>query len=227
MIETGERARALSPPEGRPMSGQTAPTKSPKTASAKKAAGKSGKGGGKKAAAKASAEPKAAMAEPRPAPAGPQGARDLPPAFATPGFDMPALTAEQRAQVEKLSMNLARAALTAQGAIAEMALRQADRPAALSPDPFHVAPALTEVMGRLATQPDRLMRAQADLFSRYLELWQSTARRMGGETPDPVATPARGDKRFADPDWAENPVFDVIKQSYLLTANWMNGLVPL
>jgi polyhydroxyalkanoate synthase len=48
---------------------------------------------------------------------------------------------------------------------------------------------------------------------------------MSGETPDPVASPARGDKRFADPDWAENPVFDVIKQSYLLTANWMNNLV--
>jgi polyhydroxyalkanoate synthase len=136
-----------------------------------------------------------------------------------------ALTAEQRSQIEKLSMNLARAALTAQGAIAEMALRQADRPAALSPDPFHVAPALTEVMGRLAAQPDRLVRAQGDLFARYLDLWQSTARRMGGETPDPVVSPAKGDKRFADPEWAENPVFDVIKQSYLLTANWMNSLV--
>ena len=47
--------------------------------------------------------------------------------------DMAALTAEQRMAIEKLSTNLARAALTAQGAIAEMALRQADRPAALSP----------------------------------------------------------------------------------------------
>ena len=135
------------------------------------------------------------------------------------------MNGDQRAQLEKLSMNLARAALTAQGAFAEMALRQAEHPAALSPDPFHVAPALTEVMGRLAAQPDRLMRAQADLFARYLDLWQNTARRAGGESPAPVAEPARGDKRFADPDWSENPVFDVIKQSYLLTANWMNGLV--
>ncbi|ACG78057.1 poly-beta-hydroxybutyrate polymerase [Phenylobacterium zucineum HLK1] len=113
----------------------------------------------------------------------------------------------------------------AQGAIAEMALRQADRPSGLSPDPFHVAPALTEVMGRLAAQPDRLMRAQADLFARYLELWQSAARRMAGETVEPVAQPAKGDKRFADPDWTENPVFDIIKQSYLLTSGWLNGLV--
>ena len=147
------------------------------------------------------------------------------PDAATPAFDPLQFTEEQRAQVEKLSANLARAALTAQGAIAELALRQADRPAALSADPFHVTPALTQVMGRLAAQPDRLMRAQADLFARYLELWQSAARRMAGDPAEPVVEPAKGDKRFTDPDWSENPVFDVIKQSYLLTSNWLNGLV--
>jgi polyhydroxyalkanoate synthase len=135
------------------------------------------------------------------------------------------LSAEQRDMMEKLSTNLARAALTAQGAIAEAALRQAERPAGLQPDPFHVAPALTDVMGRLIAQPDRLVRAQADLFQRYLELWQTAARRAGGEVVEPVVQPERGDKRFNDPDWAENPVFDVIKQSYLLTSNWLNGLV--
>jgi len=135
------------------------------------------------------------------------------------------LSTEQRELIENLSANLARAALTAQGAIAEAALRQAERPAGLQPDPFHVAPALTDVMGRLIAQPDRLVRAQADLFQRYLELWQSAARRAGGEAVEPVVQPAKGDKRFNDPDWAANPVFDVIKQSYLLTSNWLNALV--
>ncbi|MCA3757349.1 MAG: class I poly(R)-hydroxyalkanoic acid synthase, partial [Phenylobacterium sp.] len=46
-----------------------------------------------------------------------------------------------------------------------------------------------------------------------------------GETGSPVATPTKGDKRFNAPDWTENPVFDVIKQSYLITSDWMNGLV--
>lgn len=158
-------------------------------------------------------------------PLAPPEAPQAPEAGTTAALDPAQLTAEQREQLEKLSMNLARAALAAQGAIAEMALRSADRPAALSPDPFHVAPALTEVIGRLAAQPDRMMRAQADLFSRYLDLWQSAARRMVGEPTAPVVEPAKGDKRFADPDWSENPVFDVIKQSYLLTSNWLNGLV--
>ncbi len=38
------------------------------------------------------------------------------------------LTGPQREALETLSVNLARAALTAQGAIAEAALKQADRP---------------------------------------------------------------------------------------------------
>ena len=135
------------------------------------------------------------------------------------------LTQQQREALEAISVNLARAALTAQGAIAEAALRQADRPAALSPDPFHVAPALTEVMGRLAGQPELMLRAQADLFARYTDLWRQATRRMAGESSEPVASPAKGDKRFNDPEWTNNPVFDVMKQSYLLTAGWLNGLV--
>ena len=171
---------------------------------------------------------KAARPRKRPA-AAPTSAPEAAARPATPPEPTPAeatsFTAEQRAQIETLSMNLARAAMTAQGAIAEMALKNADRPASLTPDPFHVAPALTEVMGRMVAEPDRLLRAQADLFTRYMGLWQAAARRSAGETPEPVAAPAKGDKRFADPDWSDNPVFDVIKQSYLLTAGWLNGLV--
>ncbi len=166
---------------------------------------------------------KAAKPKPQAAAAGPPPAAPQAPAGAEASFG--ALSGAQREALESLSINLARAALTAQGAIAEAALRQADRPAALSPDPFHVAPALTDVMGRLAAQPDRMMRAQADLFSRYMDLWKSTTRRMAGETPQAVVEPGKGDKRFADPDWSDNPVFDVMKQSYLLTSNWLNGLI--
>ena len=136
-----------------------------------------------------------------------------------------AFSDDQRASLEKLSINLARAAVAAQGVIAEAALRQADRPPALSVDPLHVGPALGEVVGRLAGRPDQLLRAQASLFGRYMELWRSTAMRAAGDAHAPVATPAKGDKRFADPEWSDNPVFDAIKQSYLITSDWLNGLI--
>ncbi len=179
----------------------------------------------KKAAPKKPAAPKAARAPEQPAAAEAPKAAPAQPDWASAADPAAFLSSEQREALEKLSANLARAAVTAQGAIAEAALRQADSPAALSTDPFHVAPALTDVMGRLAAQPDRLLRAQADLFSRYLDLWQTTARRMGGEQVEPVVVPSKGDKRFNDPEWGAHPVYDVMKQSYLLTSGWLNELI--
>lgn len=140
----------------------------------------------------------------------------------TSGIDL--LSADQRTALEALSINLAKAAMTAQGAIAEAALRQVGRGAGLNIDPLHVSGAWGEVMTRLATQPEKLMRAQADLYGRYLDLWRSATLSAAGDTTQPVTTPGRGDKRFNDPDWA-NPVFDMVKQSYLITSNWLNELV--
>jgi len=159
--------------------------------------------------------PRAARVSPAPesAPPPPEAAAPAPDAF--PGTD-------PRQMLETLSMNLAKAAMTAQSAIAEAALAQADRPAALSPDPFNVGPAMNSVMTSLASRPDKLFAAQADLFNRYMDLWASTTRRAAGE--DQPAAPSK-DKRFKDPAWSENPAFDVMRQSYLVTSDWMNGLV--
>ena len=148
---------------------------------------------------------------------------DAAPAPATVGLEF--MSHDQRAAIEALSLNLARAAMTAQSAIAEAALRQADRPAALNPDPFHVSAAMSEVIGKLAGQPDRLLRAQADLYGRYMELWRSAAAGSSGEPVSAIAPPGKPDKRFSDPDWSTNPVFDIIKKSYLITSTWLNDLV--
>jgi polyhydroxyalkanoate synthase len=165
-------------------------------------------------------QPSAKAADAGPSPGRPGGARKA------TDYSKLLMSPDIRQSIERLSANLARAALSAQGVMAEAALRQADRPAALTNDPFNAAPAIKEVMGRLAAQPDRLLRAQADLFARYMDLWQSTGRRLAsGAEVTPVVTPAVGDRRFTDSEWDTNPVFDVIKQSYLLSSNWLNDLV--
>lgn len=187
--------------------------------------------------APAAPKPKPA-AKPRPAkvaaskPAAPKAARALEPpngpAPKSPPLPDPTfiLPPEQREAMEALSLNLAKAALTAQGAVTEAMLRQSGQGAAeLNPDPFHVGPALTEVAAKLAAEPDRLIKAQVELFDGYLDLWRNAARRAIGGEAEPVAEPAKGDKRFNDPDWSASPVFDVMKQSYLLTSNWLNKLV--
>lgn len=173
----------------------------------------------------------APLAPPPPGPAAPeapaqaQARAETPAPVGETGYPLNLLDPAHREMLERLSTNLAKAALRAQSALAEAALSQADRPQSLSPDPFHIAPAMTEVMTRLASHPDRLFKAQADLFSRYMDLWQSAARRAAGEAPEPVASPGKGDKRFAHAQWTDNPIYDVVKQSYLLTSDWLNSLV--
>lgn len=132
---------------------------------------------------------------------------------------------EQREAMEQLSLNLTRAAMTTQAALADAALRRADQPPRLNPDPLGVAPDFAAVMGSLAAHPEKLLQAQAALFNGYMDLWRTAAWRALGEPLQPAAEPDKGDKRFRDAAWSESPVFDVLKQSYLLTSGWLNALV--
>jgi polyhydroxyalkanoate synthase len=70
----------------------------------------------------------------------------------------------------------------------------------------------------LFTHPSELIAAQQRAAADWMKLWSAAATRAAGGTPDPVAAPERGDRRFSDPAWSEEPVFDYLKQAYLLTA---------
>ena len=103
--------------------------------------------------------------------------------------------------------------------------RQADGTPGLI-DPLNVAGAFFEMTQRLMSDPARLVQAQLSLWQDYLRLWQSTTQQFfTGARADPVAAPAPGDRRFQDAAWSENALFDYIKQSYLLTARWMQSIV--
>ncbi|MDE1145176.1 MAG: class I poly(R)-hydroxyalkanoic acid synthase [Azospirillaceae bacterium] len=92
-------------------------------------------------------------------------------------------------------------------------------------DPFNLGSAFMEMTARMMADPNRLIEAQIGLWQDYLELWQRTAQRLMGEEAQPVISPAKEDKRFRDKSWDENAVFDFIKQSYLLTAKYVQGAV--
>ena len=89
------------------------------------------------------------------------------------------------------------------------------------PRPFDAAAparAFGEFAAHLWTHPAELVKAQQKAASDWLKLWQSAASRAAGKPVEPVAAPERGDRRFNDPAWSEEPVFDYLKQAYLLTA---------
>jgi len=58
-----------------------------------------------------------------------------------------------------------------------------------------------------------------------LTLWQRTTQRFLGGSAEPMIEPPAGDRRFRDKAWTDNTLFDFIKQSYLLTARWLQGTV--
>ena len=58
-----------------------------------------------------------------------------------------------------------------------------------------------------------------------MTLWQNTARRMMGIEAEPVIDATARDRRFKDAAWKESEVFDFIKQSYLLSARFVQDVV--
>jgi len=124
----------------------------------------------------------------------------------------------------QISRDLADIAERSQRLVLEFLQRQ--RPDGLGmADPLNVGQAFLEMTQRLMADPTRLVQAQLSLWQDYLKLWQSTTQRLMGGPTEPVIEPNAGDRRFKDNAWTENAVFDYIKQSYLLTARWMQATV--
>ena len=84
-------------------------------------------------------------------------------------------------------------------------------------DPMAASKALSKVGESLATQPDKVALANQELLKGWMELWQGM---MTGALPE-----ANRDRRFADPEWAGNPIFDFMRRSYELNANWLMSLI--
>lgn len=92
-------------------------------------------------------------------------------------------------------------------------------------DPAAPARAFAEFTAHLMSHPAELFRAQQKAAGDWMRLWGHAAARVMGMAPDPLAEPARGDRRFKDPAWSEEPLFDYLKQAYLLTARRAEELV--
>ncbi len=94
-----------------------------------------------------------------------------------------------------------------------------------SVDPARMSQAFMELIGRMATAPDKFFDTQIAFWQDYARLCQTALARMSGQQANPVITPSPNDKRFQDAAWQDVWLFDFLKQSYLLTARWAQGLV--
>ena len=88
---------------------------------------------------------------------------------------------------------------------------------------------MVKVLGRVAerwvSDPHKIIEAQASITTDFLSLWSATLKRLGGEPAEPVIEPEKRDARFSDPEWQSHPVFDFVKQAYLLSSRWAESMV--
>ena len=92
-------------------------------------------------------------------------------------------------------------------------------------DPTAPARAMLDFSAQLWSNPMAVLQASQAAASEWTELWGAAARRAAGGEVEPVIAPERGDRRFGDPAWSEEPVFDYLKQAYLLASRQATELV--
>ncbi|NOJ06233.1 class I poly(R)-hydroxyalkanoic acid synthase [Vibrio splendidus] len=71
----------------------------------------------------------------------------------------------------------------------------------------------SKIFEQAANQPAVLLQLQSQWWEQQLQIWQNAA--LMGNT-ESVITEDRGDKRFIDDAWKNDPFYSFIKQSYLL-----------
>jgi poly[(R)-3-hydroxyalkanoate] polymerase subunit PhaC len=133
--------------------------------------------------------------------------------------------AQSMAAFETFSKALLEASTRSQDLLADVIPDMTSQAETPDPDPFGLAPDFADVFGKIASNPEHILKAQQSLWHGYSALWSNAIARAAGKPSEDAIQPAPGDRRWKDEDWSKNLAFDLIKQSYLLSANWLNDLV--
>jgi polyhydroxyalkanoate synthase len=73
--------------------------------------------------------------------------------------------------------------------------------------------------------PARVAQMQTELWTEGLNIWQRALGQAPAEQKSALQEKADKDKRFAAPEWAAHPMFDMMRQTYLLVSERMLGSV--
>ncbi len=121
-------------------------------------------------------------------------------------------------ETEELAKVTQQVAERASRIFGEFAKRQAEDMSSAVRDEMGIAKAFMDLYARMAADPARLASFSMNLWLDHMRLWQSSWMKLMGVASGPVAEPEKSDSRFKDEDWSKNFMFDLIKQSYLISA---------
>lgn len=80
----------------------------------------------------------------------------------------------------------------------------------------------------MTSNPQKFWDMQMGFWRDWTNLWQESSRRFIGDNIEAAENnlkAPKSDRRFKAPEWQESAVFDFIKQSYLLTCDWMQKTI--
>jgi polyhydroxyalkanoate synthase len=92
-------------------------------------------------------------------------------------------------------------------------------------DPFGLGKAYWQFWKGVMQQPGALLSRNLQLAADQARVLTYGLKKIAGQSAEPVATAGKGDRRFQGAAWDENLIFDLIKQSYLLTSDSVMGMV--
>jgi polyhydroxyalkanoate synthase len=75
-----------------------------------------------------------------------------------------------------------------------------------------------------AGESEAIAALQKDWMERHAQLWQAMLGKPPTEAAPVVAKPEAGDRRFDHPAWAESPIYDYVRQAYLINSSYLKEL---
>lgn len=129
-----------------------------------------------------------------------------------------------RPDADRPAMQFAEFAEQTQRIFAAFMERQAKADVPPGFDAMAVSKAFWDWNAGLMREPKALMEANEAYWKSMAQLFEASSKRTMGQEADPVAVPVKGDRRFKDPTWNEEVVFDHLKQAYLIYADYAQSL---
>lgn len=121
--------------------------------------------------------------------------------------------------------NMTRAGELWQQIMQAITSQQLARPAQLPSDPVAFTESLLHTLRTAHVDPQALANSQLGLMQDHLKLWQSMTGKLLGKSTDSYIEASPKDRRFKDDAWANHPLFDYLKQSYLINARFLQHSV--
>jgi polyhydroxyalkanoate synthase len=94
-------------------------------------------------------------------------------------------------------------------------------------DPLNMGQAFAQLANEMMAQPGEVMDASMKYWNNQMAIWSAAANKIWGsaDVPDNIPNLPEGGKRFAHPQWSENAIYEYVKRSYLLNAQWAQDIV--